>query len=139
MHPSIEAAVGMTAAAALPVAAVAVATGDPGVLSVLSVSAGLSGAVVATLKMHLNQSGDGGTPQPRWHWLSTVISGAAAAVFAGPAIASAVGMNQLPPVMLTHFVTGLLGSSLCDVVLLNQKQIIAWAAKRFGLDAKADK
>jgi hypothetical protein len=121
----IEAATGLAVAAPVAAAMTAVAAADPGaVLDILPVSAGLSGSIVAGLKTHL--LGAGATPAPgsaRWQWLPTVVSGAAAAVFAGPALAELVGWHTLRTLVLMHFLIGLLGSTLCDEVLTRSRAL----------------
>ena len=130
-HLGIEAATGLAAAA--PVAAAAVAAADPAAaLDILPVSAGLSGSIVAGLKTHLRP---GGAPTAgRWQWLPTVVSGAAAAVFAGPALAELAGWHDLRSLILMHFLVGLLGSTLCDEVLTRSRAISRLFVGR-GVDA----
>jgi hypothetical protein len=118
-HLGIEAAAGLTAAA--PVAVAAVTAADPAAaLDILPVSAGLSGSIVAGLKTHL-RPGASPSPAGRWQWLPTVVSGAAAAVFAGPALAEMAGWHELRSLILMHFLVGLLGSTLCDEVLTRSR------------------
>ncbi|HKB03898.1 MAG TPA: hypothetical protein VKD90_16875 [Gemmataceae bacterium] len=119
-HLGIEAATGLTVAAPLAVAAVAV-TDPAAALDILPVSAGLSGSIVAGLKTHLRPGG--APPAGRWQWLPTVVSGAAAAVFAGPALAELVGWRELRSLILMHFLIGLLGSTLCDEVLTRSRAL----------------
>lgn len=108
----------------------------PDALELLPISAGLSGAVVAAMKTHLI----GGPPDMkhpgRLHWLSVVISGAAASVFVAPALADVMGWHAVRWQILTHFIVGLLGSSLCDLVLGNGQRLSkAIVAKLMGTPA----
>lgn len=124
-----EAAVAVTVTVA-PAAVIAAA--DPAAaLDILPVSAGISGSIVAGLKAHLTLSGQ---TMPnglgRLQWLPTVASGAAAAVFAGPAMAELVGWHSLRFLVLMHFVVGLLGSTLCDEVLSRSRTIARFLVGR---------
>lgn len=97
--------------------AVLLAAADPGVaLDLLPVSAGLSGAVVATMKAHL-LGVQVENPGGRWRWVGTVMSGAAAAIFVSPFLADLVALHAIRAAIFLHFVVGLLGSSLCDLIL----------------------
>src|SRR5688572_5416085 len=126
----IEAA--LLVGAPVAVAAVAAAAEPAAVLDILPVSAGLSGSIVAGLKTHLLSHGPpaGG----RWQWLPTVVSGAAAAVFAGPALAGLAGWHDLRSAVLMHFLVGLLGSTLCDELLTRSRALSRLLVGR-GADA----
>jgi hypothetical protein len=121
-HLGIEAATGLAAAAPVAVAAATAAADPAAALDILPVSAGLSGSIVAGLKTHLRPGGSP-TPGSRWQWLPTVVSGAAAAVFAGPALAELAGWHELRSLILMHFLVGLLGSTLCDEVLTRSRAL----------------
>src|SRR5215208_4422314 len=82
--------------------------------------AGRAGSVGAGLKTHLRPSA---ASAGRWQWLPNVVSGAAAAVFAGPALAELAGWHQLRSLILMHFLVGLLGSTLCDEVLTRSRTL----------------
>lgn len=130
--------------AAVAAPAVLFAAGDPGsALSILPVSAGLSGAVVAALKAQLAPPAakPGDAPQTGPGRLASLLkftatagSGATAAVFGGPGVMWLVGTTAIPAAMLIHFLTGLLGSTLCDAVLAAGPSVGDWAVgvgKRF--------
>src|SRR5688500_9064679 len=113
----IEAA--LLVGAPVAVMAAAAAAEPAAALDILPVSAGLSGSIVAGLKTHLSGQSAGG----RWQWLPTVVSGAAAAVFASPALAGLAGWHDLRSAVLMHFLVGLLGSTLCDELLTRSRAL----------------
>ena len=101
------------AAAALPIAIVASDTNTP--LDALAASAGISGAVVAGLKSHILGVETSGKPIGRGRWCFATLSGATVAVWCGPAVVEYVGWG-LRGSYLVHFILGLTGSSLCDII-----------------------
>lgn len=92
---------------------------DPSVaIDVLPISSGLGGAIVATMKSSLFTGQKLSPPQPRLAWLSVLVSGSAAAVFLAPAMAEGLGWHErIRWVIFLHFVVGLIGSTLCEVLL----------------------
>jgi hypothetical protein len=119
-----EAAIGLVAAA--PIMA---AVTDPAAIDYVAASAGLSGAIVAGLRLHAAMLGQGaGGSLGRWQWWSTIATGALASFWIGPAVAEFAGVDRTRSAMLVHFLTGLLGSTVCDLILANRDRIVRFLA-----------
>jgi hypothetical protein len=103
-----EAACGLVAGVPLLAAA-----GDPAAIELVPVSAGLSGAIVAAVLLHRN----GATG--RWQLLSTLAVGALSSIWLGPAAVELSGVGNRVA-MVVHFLAGLLGLTLCDLILANR-------------------
>lgn len=118
---------------------IAAATADPAALDLLPVSAGISGAIVAALRVHAGMSGGSAAPRGRWDWASTVVTGVLAAVWVGPAFAELAGVGERTRFgMLVHFLTGLLGATLCDLILSNRARIVKYLIGRVVPPAPSD-
>ncbi len=97
-------------------------------LEIIPVSAGLSGAIVCALKMHLGvkTAEKAAVTGNVWRFITTAGSGAAATIFTSPWLVSTIGFVSVPSSMFVHFVIGLIGSALCDKILGIAPTISDW-------------
>lgn len=123
---SAETVATLAAAGFMPAVVLATSGDVDAAVSFLSVSAGLSGAIVAGLKSQPADPGKAG----RLRWLPIVISGALAAVFVGPALAELFGLGGSRLSALVCFLTGLLGPTLCDEVLAHGPRLVRLLVRR---------
>lgn len=104
------------------------AAADPAAIELVPVSAGLSGAIVAAILLH--KSGAGTGQAGRWQLLSTLAAGALSSIWLGPA---AVDLLHAPGrvAMVVHFLAGLLGLTVCDLILANRAALARLVIGRF--------
>jgi hypothetical protein len=107
------------------------AVADPQALELVPVSAGLSGAIVATILLYRDR------PAGRWQMLSTLAVGALSSVWVGPAAVELAGVDRRFA-MVVHFLAGLLGLTLCDLILANRVALARIVMGRVVPDAKVE-
>jgi hypothetical protein len=104
----------------------AIAGGPAAALDLFPVSAGISGAILAGLQaLRPSNPGEGLNREGWYHAVSTVLSGAAAAIFIVPAACGWAGIDEWRTVVFAHLVGGLVGSTLVDQILARRADIVA--------------
>ena len=106
-------------------AAPVVAVGGP--IEFNPVSAGILGAVIASMRKNSAELQDATTSFRKaivaaTKWLTTLLSGASATVFGSPALCANVGIEG-PSAVLVYFGAGLIGSTFVDLIISRDKAI----------------
>lgn len=106
-------------------AAPAIAVGGP--IEFNPVSAGILGAVIASMRKNSAELQDATTSLRKaivaaTKWLITLLSGASATVLGSPVLCANLGING-PSAALVYFGGGLIGSTFVDLVISRDKAI----------------